>query len=85
MAGEPQEAIAALRHAAAQGGLSCTHCVRTWPHWDSLRGNSDFEQVIAEVEARKAAQRQRLADAGLLLTPEAVRQLEEFPFEPFAQ
>ncbi len=83
MSGDTQQAIAALRHAAPQGGLTCTHCVRMWPHWDNLRGEPEFDRVLAEVEADKEVQRQRLADEGMLLTPEEVLQLEEFSFDPF--
>ena len=34
-------------------------------------------------EAKLATQRQRLADEGMLLTPEEVLQLEGFSFDPF--
>ena len=83
MSGDTQQAVAALRHAAPQGGLTCTHCVRMWPHWDNLRGDPEFDRVLAEVETSKAVLRQRLADEGMLLTPEEVLQLEEFSFDPF--
>jgi len=83
MSGDTQQAIAALRNAAPQGGLTCSHCVRMWPHWDNLRGEPEFERVLDEVEADKAAMRQRLADEGMLLTPEQVLALESFDFDPF--
>jgi len=83
MKGDTQEAIAALRRAAPQGGLTCSHCVRMWPHWDNLRDEPEFHRVLDDVEAGKAVQRQRLADEGMLLTPEEVLQLEEFEFDPF--
>ncbi|MEE8527306.1 MAG: tetratricopeptide repeat protein [Gammaproteobacteria bacterium] len=83
MSGDTQQAVAALRHAAPQGGLTCTHCVRMWPHWENLRGDPEFDRVLAEVETSKAVLRQRLADEGMLLTPEEVLQLEEFSFDPF--
>jgi len=84
MNNEPQQAFTALRHAAAQGGLSCTHCLSRWPHWANLRGNSEFDQIIAEQKAKFASQLQRLADEGMLLTPAEVLQLDEFTFDPFA-
>ena len=83
MSDETGKAIAALRKAAPQGGLTCTHCLRMWPHWDNLREMPEFDRVLVEVEASKAVQRQRLADEGMLLTPEEVLQLENLVYDPF--
>jgi hypothetical protein len=56
-----------------------------WPHWDNLRDEPEFDRVLAEMEASKAVQRQRLADEGMLLTPEEVLQLEDFSYDPFLE
>ena len=85
MSGDTEKAILALRNAALQGGLTCMHCVRMWPHWDSLRDATEFNLVLDDVEADKEVQRQRLADEGMLLNPTEVLQLEEFSFDPFLE
>ncbi len=83
MSGNSNQAMAALRRAASQGGLTCLWCVRFDPHFDSLRDDADFISLIAEQEAKLATQRQRLADEGMLLTPEEVLALNDFSFDPF--
>ena len=86
MSGNTRQAIAELRNAADQEGvLSCTWCLRHWPHWDKVRSNPDFEALIVEQEAKLTALRQRLAAEGILLTPRQVLELENFSFNPFAQ
>jgi len=77
------QAMTALRRAASQGGLTCLWCLRLEPHFDSLRDDADFISLIGEQEAKIAVQRQRLADEGMLLTPEEVLQLQDFSFNPF--
>ena len=81
--GNAQQAVAALRRAAQQGGLHCLWCLRKLPQFDNLHDNADFISLIAEQEAKLAAQRQRLADEGMLLTPEQVLALENFSYDPF--
>jgi hypothetical protein len=85
MSGDTGQAVVALRNAAPQGGLTCTHCVRMWPHWDNLRDHAEFNRVLDEAEADKETQRQRLAAEGMLLTPEEVLQLEDFSYDPFLE
>jgi hypothetical protein len=85
MAGDTGKAIAALRNAAPQGGLTCTHCVRMWPYWDALRDKPEFNQVLDDAEAGKAVMRQRLATENMLLNPAEVLQLEDFSFDPFLE
>jgi TolB-like protein len=85
MSGDTEKAIVALRNAALQGVVTCTQCVRMWPHWDSLRDETEFNLVLDDVEADKEVQRQRLADEGMLLNPTEVLQLEEFSFDPFLE
>ena len=82
MSGETRQAIIALRRALDDGYL-CAYCLRTHPHFDSLRAAPGFVAVLAEYDAKITIQRQRLADAGMLLTPEEVLALEEFTFDPF--
>ena len=83
--GQPQQAMAALRRAAPQGGLTRDGLwwLRELPQFDSLRGDPAFTSLVAEQEAKSAAQRQRLADQNLLLTPQQVLQAEGFSYEPF--
>ncbi len=84
MSGDTRLAMAELRRAADQPGvLWCIWCLRHWPHWDNLRDDPDFEALIADQEVKLAAIRQRLADEGMLLTPEEVVQLDDFSFDPF--
>ena len=83
MSDHKQEAIAALRRAASQGGLTCTWCLRLMPHFDSLRDNAAFEALITGQEAKLATQRQRLDDEGMLLTPAEVLQNKNLSFDPF--
>jgi len=83
MSGDNPLAITALRNASAQGGLTCTFCVRMWPHWDNLRDNPEFIQILDEAEVDKEKQRWSLAEEGMLLTPEEVMQLKDFSFDPF--
>lgn len=65
------------------GGLQCLWCRRKLPQYDNLRDNADFISLIAEEGAKVAAQRQRLIDEGMLLTPEQLLQLESFTYDPF--
>ena len=83
MNGNSREAIAALRLASTKGELSCILCLQINPHFDSLRADPDFAAFVAEQEAKLDAIRQRLADEGMLLTPDEVLQLEDFSFDPF--
>jgi hypothetical protein len=50
-------------------------CLRTWPG-DSLRDDPGFTSLLEEQEARLAAQRRRLEEEGLLLTPAQLREHE---------
>ena len=83
MNGNSRKAIAALRLASTRGELSCTYCLQINPHFDSLRADPDFAAFVAEQEAKLAIIRQRLADEGMLLTPDEVLQLDDFSFDPF--
>ncbi len=81
--GDIEKAMTALHHAAAQGGLTCVPCLRKQPFYDNLRDEAQFVTLVVEQKAKIAAQRQRLADEGLLLTPAEVLQLESFNYDPF--
>ncbi len=83
MSGDTELAMTSLRRAALAGGLNCVWCMRDWPHLDNLRDEPSFTAFISEQEARLAAQRQRLQDEGMLLTPEQLLQLESFTYDPF--
>jgi TolB-like protein len=83
MSGDTRAAAAALRQ-AVKDGFTCPGCLRDFPHFDDLRDDPAFTALIAELNAKVAAQRQRLADEGMLLTPGELMQLEDFSFDPFA-
>ncbi len=74
-------AVAALRRALREGHR-CVVCLG-FPHFDTIRGDPGFVAVLDEYESTVAADRQRLADEGMLLTPEQVLELENFSFDPF--
>jgi len=76
-------AVSTLLEATPKGGLTCTSCLRNWPHFDSLRAYPEFEAFVTMLEARNEAQRQGLVDEGMLLTPEELLALMEFTFDPF--
>jgi len=85
MSGNAQRATDELKKAAAQEGvLTCTWCLRYWPHWDNIRDDPVFEALIVEQEESFAAMRKRLRAEGLLLTPAEFRNAEDFSFSPFA-
>jgi TolB-like protein len=85
MSGNGKKALMELQSAAESANvLSCIWCLRYWPHWDNLRGNPDFEALLANQEEKRSIQRQGLADEGLLLTPEQLLNLDDFDYDPFA-
>ena len=85
MSGNGKKALMELQTAAERANvLSCTWCLRYWPHWDNLRGDPDFEALLADQEEKRSIQRQGLADEGLLLTPEELLGLDDFAYDPFA-
>jgi TolB-like protein/Tfp pilus assembly protein PilF len=80
--GEYDRAVSALRQAAEVAGL-CAPCLRTESFYKPLRDMPEFQQLVVEVERRAAEQSQRLAEEGMLLTPEEVLALENFEYDPF--
>jgi len=76
-------AVAALQQALREGHR-CVPCLG-FPHFDAVRDDPGFVAVLHDYEAAVAADRQRLADEGMLLTPEQVLQLKDFSFDPFDQ
>lgn len=83
MSGRPREAVEDLRRSAQRGALSCLWCLRTFPQFDSLRDDPEFESLLEAQEARRDAQRKRLADEGMLLTPAQVLSVAQFAYDPF--
>ena len=83
MSGETPEAITALGRAMEDGYL-CAHCLRTHPHFDSLREDPDFIAVLAEYDAKIAVQRKDLTDGGFLVSPKELLALDDFDFDPFS-
>jgi TolB-like protein/DNA-binding winged helix-turn-helix (wHTH) protein/Tfp pilus assembly protein PilF len=79
--GDLQRAKAALANDISKG-LTCLRCLKTWPHFDPLRDDPDFEALLKRIENERARQYQGLADRGLLLSPEEVVALEDPNFEP---
>jgi len=82
--GDADATVAALRQAVRDGD-TCAVCIRTFPHFDSVRDDPGFVAVLAELEAKIATQRKRLAQEGMLLTPQQVMALENFDFDPFVE
>jgi TolB-like protein/tetratricopeptide (TPR) repeat protein len=80
--GDTAAAIAALRQ-GIRDGERCILCYETFPHFDSIRDDPGYHEVVAELESALVEQRQRLADEGMLLTPTEVMALEDFDFDPF--
>jgi TolB-like protein/Flp pilus assembly protein TadD len=76
-------AVAALQQALRQGHR-CVPCLG-FPHFDTVRDDPGFVAVLHDYETTVAADRQRLADEGMLLTPEQVLQPKDFSFDPFEQ
>ena len=85
MQGRPEEALDFLQTAARQISVLCVHCLNIFFHYENVRDEPGFEALVADQEAKVGAQRQRLADEGMLLTPEQVLALENFEFDPLAQ
>lgn len=85
MRGDKQRVLTALRQDVRLGGASCFGCLHGWPQFDTLRDDPDFAELLSEIEAQVAAQRQQLADEGMLLTPEEVLALESLDFDPFSK
>jgi len=81
--GDTQQVLAALREDYRGRYGSCYSCLRGWPHFDYLHGDPEFDALLAEQDAQRAAVRQQLIDEGMLLTPQEVRDLEDFDFDPF--
>jgi TolB-like protein len=81
--GDTEKVLAALRADYRARYGSCYSCLNGWPHFDYLRGNPEFDALLAEQHANRAAVRQQLIDEGMLLGPEEVRALEDFDFDPF--
>jgi TolB-like protein/tetratricopeptide (TPR) repeat protein len=81
--GDTQQAMEALREDFRTRKGSCYACLHGWPHFDDLHGNPEFDALLAELDAHRAAVRQQLIDEGMLLTPDEVRALEDFDFDPF--
>jgi adenylate cyclase len=81
--GNSADALTWLEQAAADEVLLCVSCIRRGPAFEPLRGNPRFEAVLEQVGNQYAAQRNRLAAEGLLLTPREVLALEDFDFDPF--
>lgn len=73
MAQNPDQAMLELEKVAAADTMLCVTCLRTWPHFQSLRGQPRFESLIASQEEKAAHELQGLVDQGLLLNPEEVR------------
>jgi TolB-like protein/tetratricopeptide (TPR) repeat protein len=80
--GDTAAAVAALRQ-GIRDGERCIQCYETFPHFDSIREDPGYHEVVAELESVLVEQRQRLADEGLLLTPTEVMALADFDFDPF--
>ena len=82
--GDTASVIAALRQ-ALEDGFTTFPYLDVAPQFDSIRQNPGFQAVYRAMKSELMGQRQRLADEGMLLTPEQVLQLRDFSFDPFAE
>jgi TolB-like protein/tetratricopeptide (TPR) repeat protein len=81
--GETRQVMKLLRENAAEAGLDCVLCLSDWPHFDSLRGDGEFEAFVAEQEAAIEKEVSELREADLLLDPEQVLSRDDPSFDPF--
>ena len=82
--GDKDRAFEYLRQAVSSEVLVRSGLIKISPQFDSLRGDPEFEALVAELAATRAEQRRQLAEAGLLLTPEEVKALDEYEYDPFS-
>jgi TolB-like protein len=85
LSGRNREAIEHLRLLLSQEVANHSKFIRRWHHFDGLRGDPEFEALVAEGLARLDAQRQHLEEEGLLLTPEEVMALDNYEYDPFSK
>lgn len=83
-ASNTQEALKSLRNAVDSGDRICLPCLRVFPHFDGLRGDPGFESILQELDRQLAMTLARLSEQGMLMTPDAVRSLDEFDFIPLS-
>jgi TolB-like protein len=81
--GELDTAISWLQKAANQETLFRAGFLRRFPHFETLQGDPRFKAIVSEVYGEVEIQRLRLADKGMLLTPEELSALDEYEFSPF--
>ena len=60
----------------------CPPCLRERV-FDGVRDDPRFVAIHEELQSQIEAQRQRLKDEGMLLTPEELTKKENFDFDPF--
>ena len=84
VAGDKDRALEFLRRAVSSEVLVRSGLLKRSAQFDSLRGDPQFEALVAELAARRAEQRRQLAEAGLLLTPDEVMALDEYEYDPFS-
>lgn len=84
MSGNSTEAIESLR-GLFEDGFSEVGYLRASPYFDNLRSDPEFISLVAEMGRRVEAQRQQLANEGMLLTPQEVATLHSFDFDPFVR
>lgn len=80
--GEYDMALDTLRQGAAVSWL-CLPCLQRDSYYDPIRDMPEFQEILADVERWARKQRDRLAEEGMLLTPEEILALENFDFDPF--
>ena len=81
--GDKVQSLNWLEQAVDDDVILCTMCLRRFPAFDLLQGDPRFEALVGQVREEYAAQRDRLDKEGLLLTPQEVRALEDFEYDPF--
>jgi hypothetical protein len=79
--GDEQTALAKLREILQNNGPLCLPCLQETPTLDALRGNPEFESLLADLRERRVRQGEGLK--GVLLPPAQANEVDLAGFDPF--
>lgn len=83
--GDRRKTLDYLQEDAANGGLSSVAALKSWPHFDGLRDDPEFQALIAKQDEINARRYRHLKEEGLLLGPEEVLARGNFDCAPFVE